>query len=51
MKRWPIIRHVRYFWLRRRMNQHYDMWSQLGYLPVNVERDYAILDRIWEGKQ
>jgi hypothetical protein len=52
MKRWPVIRHVRFFWLRYKVNQHYDMWMQLyGALPVNIDKDYAILDAIWRGEQ
>lgn len=51
MKRLPIIRHIRYFYLRYRVNQHYDFWAGLGQLPVHAHRDYAVLDRIWQGLQ
>lgn len=50
MKRLPIIRHIRYFYLRYRVNQHYAMWGALGSLPVYADRDYAVLDQIWRGE-
>jgi hypothetical protein len=50
MKRWWIIRHVRYFVLRYKINRHYDHWMQVGYLPVHVQDDYDVLDRIWRGE-
>jgi hypothetical protein len=49
MKRWPLIRHIRYFINLYRVNRHYDTWAGLGYLPVNADRDYAVLDQIWHG--
>jgi hypothetical protein len=51
MKRWPIIRHVRYFYLRYKVNRHYDFWLSLGKLPVHADRDYAVLDAIWRGER
>ncbi len=51
MKHWPIIRHVRYFYLRHRVSRHYEMWAQLGRLPVYADRDYAVLDQIWRGER
>lgn len=51
MRRWPIIRHIRFFYLRYRVNQHYDMWRSLGSLPVNAQRDYDALDAIWRGER
>jgi len=50
MKYWPIIRHVRYFILLYRVNRHYEMWMQIGYLPVNADSDYRHLDAIWRGE-
>jgi len=51
MKRWPIIRHIRFFYLRYRVNQHYDMWREMtGALPFHIQRDYDHLDRIWRGE-
>ncbi|WP_167561364.1 hypothetical protein [Bradyrhizobium sp. AS23.2] len=46
---WPIIRHIRYFYAWRVM-RHYDHWRELGYLPVNVESDQLVLDKIWRGE-
>jgi hypothetical protein len=50
MKRWPIIRHVRYFIMLRRVNQHYELWRGLGMLPINRHLDEAVLDAIWRGE-
>lgn len=49
MKRWPLIRHIRYFIGLYRVNRHYEMWSSLGRLPVHRDQDYAVLDAIWRG--
>ena len=49
--RWPIIRHVRWLILNHRVNEHYDRWLSLGYLPVNAQHDYDILDQIWRGEK
>ena len=51
MKRWPIIRHLRYCLGMYRVNRHYAMWMRLGYLPVHADHDYAVLDAIWRGEQ
>lgn len=50
MKRWPIIRHVRWLVLLCRVNKHYAVWLDLGYLPVYAQQDYDHLDRIWRGE-
>ena len=50
MKRWPLIRHVRYFYLRFRVNQHYARWSSLGALPFNAGHDYEVLNQVWRGE-
>jgi hypothetical protein len=50
MKRWAIIRHIRYFYLLYQVNRHYELWMKLGMLPVNIEKDYAHLDKIWSGE-
>jgi hypothetical protein len=51
MRRWPIIRHIR--WLRAwiRVEQWYAEWARLGYLPVHRAEDDAVLLRIWSGKE
>lgn len=50
VERWPIVRHIRYFILLYRVNRHYDRWANAGFLPVNADRDYAVLDKIWRGE-
>ncbi len=50
MKRWPIIRHVRWFYFRIQVNRHYWRWGELGYLPINSASDEAQLLRIWRGE-
>jgi len=50
MRKLPIIRHIRYLCLLRRVNQHYALWRSMGYLPVNADYDYAVLDRVWRGE-
>lgn len=50
MKKWPLIRHVRYYWYFYRMTQHYAHWRELGYLPVHVESDLDALNDIWRGE-
>jgi hypothetical protein len=50
MKRLPIIRHLRYFYLRYQVNRHYDGWMKLGYLPVNAAADEAVLAAVWRGE-
>lgn len=51
MKRWPIIRHVRYFIGLYRVHRHYAIWASMGSLPVNIDHDYAVLDAIWRGER
>jgi hypothetical protein len=51
MKRWPLIRHVRWLILARRVEQHYRLWASLGMLPVNRHHDDAVLDAIWRGER
>lgn len=50
-KRLFIIRHLRYFWHRHWVEHHYDVWKQIGYLPVNKQHDYDVLDEIWRGER
>jgi hypothetical protein len=51
MRRWPLIRHVRYFYARWRVNQHYAMWGRVGALPHHADKDYEVLDAIWRGER
>ena len=51
---WPYrlwgVRHIRALILTYRINQHYEAYSQLGMLPVNADKDFAIVDRIRRGE-
>jgi hypothetical protein len=49
IKRWPIIRHIRWAYHKRQMGRHYDLWARLGYLPVNRGIDEDHLRAIWRG--
>lgn len=51
MKRWPIIRHIRWLYHTRQVNRHYAFYRSLGMLPVHAEHDYAVLDEIWRGER
>jgi hypothetical protein len=51
MKKLPIIRHIRYFLHLWAMKEHYAFWTRMGMLPVNRDRDYAQLDKIWKGDE
>jgi hypothetical protein len=51
MKRWPGIRHLRYYWHRYRCLRHAQMWGRMGIgLGYPNEADLATLDAIWEGR-
>lgn len=51
MKRWPIIRHVRWLIWSWRVEQHYARWAELGMLPVYREHDDRVVDQIWRGER
>lgn len=51
MKRFPIIRHMRWLYLSWRVEQHYAAWRKLGMLPSNRDSDDAVLDAIWRGER
>lgn len=46
MKRWPIIRHVRWLWHSYHFNRHAAHWMALGYFPQqsDIDRLKAIKD-------
>lgn len=51
MKRWPVVRHVRYFWLAYRVDRWARMWGQAGVgLGYPNPGDLHHLDLIWKGK-
>jgi hypothetical protein len=50
VKRWPIIRHLRYWYWKRRIKRDYEVCRSAGYMPVQVAKDWEALAKIWEGK-
>lgn len=51
MKRWPLIRHIRYFWSRMKVYEWASQWGELGIgtgHPNQSDLDY--LEAIWKGK-
>lgn len=51
MKKWPIIRHIRYFWFRWRVYVHAAQWASIGIgLRIPNKADLEHLDAIWHGK-
>ena len=48
--RLPVIRHVRYYFLRYQVAQHYEYYLSIGMLPVHMDRDLEILEAIWRGE-
>jgi hypothetical protein len=51
MLRLPIIRHIRWLIYSWRVERHYEMWRQLGYLPVHIDQDVEVLNAIWRGER
>lgn len=49
MKRWPVIRHVRWFWLAILFEI---WWRRVGHRHglVPSQSDLAYLDRVWRGE-
>lgn len=51
MKRWPLIRHLRFWWLSYMLNRWVRMWAQRGIGVGDVNpSDLRWLQDIWEGK-
>jgi len=50
MSRWPLIRHIRYYFYLWKVNKHYDSWRKLGSFPVHRELDDEVLLKIWKGE-
>jgi hypothetical protein len=49
--RLPIIRHLRWFYWARRVDEWYALWASIGMLPFYRDRDEAVLDQIWRGER
>jgi hypothetical protein len=50
MKRWLVIRHMRWLILSWKVERHYAMWQELGMLPVHRHFDDEVLDAVWRGE-
>jgi hypothetical protein len=52
MKRLPIIRHIRYWWLRYQVYRWAWHWGQIGIgMGYPNEADLRQLERIWRGDE
>lgn len=51
MKRWIVIRHLRYFYNKWQVLRWYDMWAEMGMHSGNMEHDIRVLDAIWRGER
>jgi hypothetical protein len=51
MKKWPIIRHLRYFFLSASLARHVRRYSKQGYLPLAQKHDLDYLRDVWQGKK
>jgi len=50
MLRWPIVRHIRWFWGSWRVRWHAARWASVGIgLGVPNKSDLDVLDAIWKG--
>ncbi len=50
MKRWPIIRHVRWLLHLSAVIEHYQFYRSLGLHSGNLKHDMEVLDMIWRGE-
>lgn len=51
MKRWPIIRHIRWFYLNIQVHRYARMWARHGIgIGHPHPSDLKHLDAIWKGK-
>jgi hypothetical protein len=52
MKRWPVIRHIRWLWLAWRVRRWAREWGNIGIgLGYPTEHDLRVLDAIWRGER
>ena len=49
MKRWPLVRHIRYYWLLYRYNRWWVQVGQWYWLSMNPS-DEAYLADVWKGE-
>ncbi len=48
MRRWPIIRHVRYFYLRTRFIMWWNQCQGMFFAPNPSDLEY--LEKVWRGE-
>tara|TARA_R110000772_G_scaffold252889_2_gene368424 strand:- start:438 stop:593 length:156 start_codon:yes stop_codon:yes gene_type:complete len=51
MKKLWGLRHIRYFYLRYKLNKFLDEWMSVGGLPIASKADIDYLDAIWKGEE
>lgn len=49
MKRWPVVRHIRYVYHHIQIERWYRLWAKLGRHDMNKSKDLEYLARIWKG--
>jgi hypothetical protein len=50
MKRWPIIRHLRWLYWSWQVEREWRVWVRLGLPALDRSVDRAMLDQIWMGE-
>lgn len=52
MKRWPVIRHIRWLYLSWCVQRWTQRWAELvGCFPIPNENDLRYLDAVWKGER
>jgi hypothetical protein len=50
MKRWPIVRHLRWLYWWWQVERGWRIWVELGLPLLDRSVDRAMLDDIWNGE-
>ena len=50
IKRWPIIRHLRWLWYSWQLARWMQFWSRAGLTLPNIH-DLEYLNRVWRGEE
>ena len=51
MKRWFIIRHIRWMWLLTKFNAHIQRMQDAGLGWIPAQSDIEYLEDVWKGKR